>query len=452
MTRDNDTRIDRFVVVFIGCAFILYHGLIDQYYRLSADDFSGWGFAQEGFPGIGYAWHYYMSWEGPFLSMFLQGLSMWAVVIGTPPAVILIGTKMALLGACYYMLIGLTGRWHIAASRAKVLMLSLSMTITLYTISPAPDETWHWLIGISYLYPLIFLLIGTGLLLQGKIMLAAIPLVFVVHSNATFSTILFGAFMLVAIAASKAMPKTRNQWVLLMVILLVFLVLYLVAPGNYVRLSQSPTIGPNPINQFFKGLQNLIISYNVAKMDRVLLCCMTLCTVITVLPNELKPKKAWHWTLPLALYISFILIHEFLFVFITGHYEWPRVLTLHSFLFLAMVLTYSLWLWSLLGAKFGQTVPRLFYLGLLGSMAMMYLDLGQELRAAKEMSMNYDVRNSEIFAFDGTASDTLLLDPVAYQGKLYFVDFSSDPDNWMNKDFRIAHGLEFKVAIRSEEQ
>lgn len=450
MIRETDTTLDRLVAILGGCAFVLYHVLIDQHYRLSADDFSGWGFAQQGIPGFGYAYHYYLTWEGPFLSMLIQGLSMWAVALGIQPVLILLATKMALVGAFCYLLIGLTHKWNGSPGYAKIWTIALSLTITLYVISPAPDETWHWLIGISYLYPIIFLLIGAGMLIRGKILLAAFPLVFVVHSNATFSTILFGAFLLVAIAGSKAIPKTRNQWAVLMAILLVFLVVYLVAPGNYVRLSHSYTVGPDPVYQFVKGLQNLIVSYNAAKMDRVLLCCMTISPLAFGLPQALKPHKAWHWTIPLAAYASFILIHESLFVFITGHYEWPRVLTLHSFLFLIMVLIYCVWFCSLLDIKPSRMVSWLFYLGLGGSVAMMYIDLGQELRAAEDMAMKYDVRNSEIFSYNGTASDTLWLDPITYHGKLYFVDFSSDPDNWMNKDFRIAHQLNFKLAVKPE--
>jgi hypothetical protein len=452
MIREADTAFDRLVAILGGCAFVIYHVLIDQHYRLSADDFSGWGFAQQGFPGIGYAYHYYMSWEGPFLSMLLQGLSMWAVALGTHPALILLGTKLALLGAFHYMLIGLTGYWTTPPSNARVWLLALCVTVTLYTISPAPDETWHWLIGISYLYPIIFLLIGVGMLIRGKIMLAAIPLVFVVHSNATFSTILFGAFLLVAVAASRAIPKTRNQWMVLMAILTVFLVVYLVAPGNYIRLTNSPTVGPNPTNQFFKGLQNLFVSYNAAKMDRVLLCCLMITGIAVGLPKKFIPSKTWQCFLPAAAYVVFVLIHEFLFVLITGYYEWPRVLSLHSFLFLIMTLTYSLWLWSLLGVKINGVAPRLFYLSFVGSVAIMYIDLGKELKAGGEMAMKYDDRNLKIFSYQGAASDTLLLDPITYHGKLYFIDFSSDPDNWINKDFRIAHDVDFKVAVRPEKK
>lgn len=450
MIRETDSKHDRFLAILFGSAFIFYHLLIDQYYRLSADDFSGWGYAQQGIPGLSYAWHYYQSWEGPFLSMFLQGISMWLVGIGIPPAAVLLATKLAVTASFYYLLIGLTFQWPSAPSKAKIWLASLSMTIALYTISPAPNETWHWLIGISYLYPVIFLLLGVGDLLRGRVLLAALPFAFVVQSNATYSTILFGALFLLAILMSRLKPIERKEWTTLVILLLLFLGIYLVAPGNYVRLEHHSETGPNPILQFMKGLKNLVISYNLAKMDRIVLCILALSPLASGLPKALLPKNVWHWLIPIAAYLIFIVVHGALFVFVTGYCEWPRVLTLHSFLFLITSITYGVWIFYIVPFKMGAIRKWIYVFGILGATMVMYKNVTSEIDSAKTMSINYDKRNEQIFSFVGTSNDTLVIDPINYGGKLYFVDFSTDPDNWINKDFKKAYGLQFKVATRKD--
>ena len=126
--------------------FVLFHLLVDSHYRPNADDFAGMYYASQGLPGLGYASRFYMEWEGPFMSMIVQGLWMRALFVGIQPGIIISCIKIMLLLSSIYMFNGLvqliSGKKDLAGS-----ILMPSFVTLLYIISSAQDEIWHWVMG-----------------------------------------------------------------------------------------------------------------------------------------------------------------------------------------------------------------------------------------------------------------------------------------------------------------
>jgi len=73
-----------------------------------------------------------------------------------------------------------------------------------------------------------------------------------------------------------------------------------------------------------------------------------------------------------------------------------------------------------------------------------------QLQQGQELRTKY-LNRLEVISSHTGVGDTLYVKPMNYNGLLYFSDFSTDPDNWINKDFRKAYDFEFKIAINENE-
>ncbi len=430
--------------------FTFYHLSLDSSYRMSADDFSCVNYASQGIPGFGYAWNFYLNWEGPFLLMFVHGLLLFTISIGVPAMYMLFVVKSCVVLANYTLLSSISKSLYLNWKISYRVVFSVVFTVALYLISSSKDEIWHWIVGVCYLFPIIFLQLGLASLIRGHILRAAIPLAFVVQSRVTYSIIIFGAIaLLAAFNWIRDNPKKR-EWAVLTALLLIFLVIYLIAPGNYARMSEVEYDFSHLMYQFNKGTRNVLISFNIAKLDRVVLVVLAFFPLKAGNYKKSALMKNWLWLIPGILYLLFVLIHELTFVYITGYHEWERVLSLHSFLFLVMCVAYGSWFGALLQAKAPNVGVPLGYIGVIGLITYLFSGFGNEYRKAKDLRKEYDDRMETILAFQGGKDDTLVIDQIPYDGVLYFEDFSEDPDNWINKEFRKAYNLDFKVAVSAK--
>jgi hypothetical protein len=441
-----------FVALNVVCAlgFLVYHIGLDRYYCLSADDFAGIDYAAKGIPGLGYAWRFYFAWEGPFLSFFIQGLLMSSVAAGIPAFIGLLIIKLGLVNSTMVLLRSVSKRFELNWSAQQICLAALLFNICLYVISPEPSQVWHWLIGISYLVPLIFLQLGTAALLRNKFWWATAALAFVMQSRATYAVLIFGFIVLLTIFNWWKRAENRKQWLLLSIFLFSFLLLYLIAPGNYIRLNDShhPSL-IRFIAQFKNGLHNLFVSFNIAKMDRVLFALLAVLPWVGLCKRVPRPQQLWQWTVPSILYLGFAIAHEILFVYIAGTHEWHRVLSLHSFLFLVMTFVYGFWFYGLVPIEWRMKARFVSVIGVIGILYQLFNGFGAQLEMGREFKANYDSRMASILEFDGV-SDTLYVQPLNYTGFLYFEDFSEDPDHWINYDFCKAYNLDFKIALQPQ--
>lgn len=435
-------------IVFSVAAFA-YHILLDQFYCLSADDFAGIDHASKGIPGIGYAWRFYMEWEGPFLSQVIQGLIMRAVAIGLPPVAMLFLVKLCVFGSSVTLLGSINKRWRMGWTGIQVTQSALAFFVTLYLISPSKPEIWHWLIGTVYLTPIIFLQLGIAAVIEGRFFLAIVPLAFVMQSRATYALLIFAALVFGVFISVLQRTNDRGKWLWMTLTLFLFLVAYLIAPGNYVRMTEHGKSISFMFSQFKMGLLNLLVSYNVAKIDRVLFGLMAGLPALLLGAKIPIPKNRWLLLVPLVGYIGFVVAHEALFVYVTGYQEWTRVLSLHSFLFLVMAWLYIGWAGFTLPHYVRELLWPASVLGLIGIMWFLYGDFGSEFNEARKLKVQNQERLAEVMSHQ-EKRDTLYVQEIDYRGVLYFEDLSEDPEYWINQDFTKAYRLEFKVATKND--
>jgi hypothetical protein len=424
---------------------LMFFAFIEQYYCPSADDFSGIMYASEGAPGFSYANQFYLNWEGPYLSQFLMGLLIRIFIITGSTSLVLGIPKLALILAASVFVRSLGARLNLGWSWSQSCLSAVVFTLSLYLISPTQSEIWHWLIGAVYLWPVIYALLASALILRGRLYLASIPVAFLMHSRITYGALILGALIL--FTASQYLRKSvdRKGWLIISLVAFFSLLVYVVAPGNYVRLSEHGNTLPFMISQFKVGISNLLFSYNLAKIDRVVILLLTIAPILLRSHSIVKKRLNWHLFIPAAAYLGFVVSHGVLFVVLTGYCEWTRVLSFHSFLFLMCCLFYGFILYGLIPSALRKRGWPLSFFGIIG--LLLYLQSGykSEVLAGQELQYEYSERMKEIKSHLGEG-DTLMIKKINYSGVLYFEDFSEDPDHWINKDFAKAYDLKFKIA------
>jgi hypothetical protein len=441
------------LAVLSTIGFLAYHLAVDFYYRPNADDFSGMYYASKGFPGLSYAIRFYFEWEGPFLGMIVQGLWMRLLYMGVPGVIILCTIKFMLFASSVYMVEGIiewvSGKkdWALAVLGGAVI------TTTMYVISSEQSEIWHWVIGsVAYLHPLLFLQLAIGLLFRGKIYLAILPLAYMMESRATYAVLLFGFITLITIWAWINNLDWKKKALIMDGVLLVFLMIYIFAPGNSKRISQGGFDMEHYIHQYIMEIRNLFLSFNLAKSDRLLMGLMLLVPLAPTLSTEqFQSIKKWIF-LPGLAYIAFALAHGVLFVLATGYAAWFRVYAMHTFLFILCALFYGHLAYQMLLDKrlgiWGKWLLPL--IGFVLLTASLYRHFPEYLVKGKAYSEAYDARNEKIFSYEGIGSDTLRIESLPDAGVLYYWEFSEDPNHWINKDFRTRYETEFHVALSAE--
>lgn len=434
--------------------FVLFHLLVDSHYRPNADDFAGMYYASQGLPGLGYASRFYMEWEGPFMSMIVQGLWMRALFVGIPGGIIISCIKIMLLLSSIYMFNGLVQLISGKKDFAGSILMGASFVTLLYVISSAQDEIWHWVMGtVVYTHPVIALQIGIGLLCRKKFIWAILPFAYIMQSRATYAVLFYGLSFLIVLYAWLKNTNWKKQITVANIFLLLCFLVYLLAPGNANRMSPEGFDMAHYIHEYRREIQNILISFNLAKLDRVFIALLV---IIPVLPSSgfVRESKLNMWyLLPGFAYLLFVLAHGILFVYATGYAAWNRVFAMHTFLFVIVCGFYAYTAYTKWAPD--STKNKIMKLGVSLALAFlmfkMYQPLSHQLQLGKSFAEAYDVRSEEIFNFEGTATDTLFIDALPDAGILHYWEFSEDASFWVNDDFRMRYDVEFQVALKPQE-
>ncbi len=443
-------------ILAIGSAlgFVVFHVLVDSHYRPNADDFAGMYYASQGLPGIGYASRFYMEWEGPFLSMIVQGLWMRALYIGVLGGLIISCIKVMLLLSSVYMFGGITQALSGKKNMTDSVLLGSTFVTVLYLISSAQDEIWHWVMGtVVYTHPIIALQIGMGLLCRKKFIWAILPFAYIMQSRATYAVLFYGLTTLLVVYAWSQNTSWKKQITMANVFLLLCFLIYLFAPGNANRMSPEGFDMAHYIHEYQREIKNILISFNLAKLDRVFIGLLVMIPVLPVAAFvREKPLKAWY-LLPGVAYLLFVLAHGVLFVYATGYAAWHRVFAMHTFLFFVVCLFYAYIAYNKwVSASIKEMTARFVMpLALAFLVFKLYNPLSQQLKLGKEFSEAYDIRSEKIFAFEGATADTLFIQKLPDSGVLHYWEFSVDASGWINDDFRMRYDIPFQVALKPEE-
>jgi len=447
-------KLKTLLAICSALGFVVFHFLTDFHYRPNADDFAGMFYASQGLPGIGYASRFYMEWEGPFLSMIVQGLWMRALFLGVPGGIIISVIKVIMLISSVYMFNGIIQLFSGKKDLITSVISGAVSTTTLYLISSSQEEIWHWVMGtVVYIHPLVFLQLTIGLLCRRKFALAVFPMAYIMQSRATYAVLFYGLITLLVIYAWAKNTKWKKQATVANLILLIAFLIYLFAPGNANRMSPEGFDMAHYIHEYRKEVRSILMSFNIAKIDRIMIGLIAFVPFIPA-SGYLKFKTMKYWVvLPGLAYILFVLVHGIIFVYATGYAAWYRVFSMHTFLFFLVCLFYCyVGLNNWLNEELRNKLKR--YLAPL-AMALLffklYFPLGDQLKAGKSFAEAYDDRNTMIFSFQGAPSDTLFISALPKPGVLHYWEFSENAGFWINDDFRMRYDIEYQIALRPAE-
>lgn len=436
--------------------FILFHLLVDSHYRPNADDFAGMYYASKGLPGIGYATRFYLEWEGPYLSMIVQGLWMRALYDGVSGGLIITLIKLMLLLSSIFAYSGLQKLLNGKANYSNATIAASVTVMVLYLISSSKEDIWHWVMGtVVYVHPQIALMLTLGFLFRKKFVLALLPLAYIMQSRATYAVLFLGLVSLITAYSFITKKEWSTNAIFANIFLLGCFCVYLFAPGNANRMSSNDFDFAHYLYEYKKEIKNVIVSYNIAKLDRVVLGVLAIIPLLPVKTTPFKKNKVWWFTLPMLAYVGFILVHGLVFVYATGYGAWPRVFSMHSLLFFILCCFYGFLMFTefvprRVKQRIINVVPALA-VGLV--MFFTYKPFVSQLQQGKKFSEAYDARTERINSYEpNNASDTLFLKPLPDSGVLHFWDLSEDPSFWINDDFRMRYQIEYEIALRPQNE
>ena len=439
------------LVLGVGLAWFIIS--LASHYRLSGDDWYCLYNSKIGFPGVSSAALTYTGRDGAFLGFFIQAVSFWGLSHGIEYWTILMFLVFGLVASFIYLINSFLKL--IPKSSIVVLLISLIAIVSLIVGSPKIEEVWFWATGNCYLYPIISFSVMLGAMFRKNVPLAVMAMAFFVLSRVTYSSSVLACgvlFLFYICGQSKRMPH-RIEWIYL-IFYLVFLAINVAAPGNYLRMKTEvaePCVSVFCNQEFIAHLVELtkLIVYPL----RLAFFGIVVGFAFSKLDFKSTFAKSWSHFLPLALFVTFVVVHAILFKFATGKFGYPRVYSFHSFL-LHLVIGY----YSVLLVKLAQERIKLLNNPILvttiviaGSFALMgklYTGYAERLATVSEFSKQFDLRYEQILSSGTADADTLFVNRLPSSGMLFYHEFM-EAGYYTNMTFERAHDLPFQVAIKS---
>lgn len=445
---------------FTGAAIFLgglvYIGLLSEHYRYSSDDWYGLHLNSTGIPGVSYVAKGYFTREGAVLQGWLQGVTFWFQSQGVPFWVVLSTVYSALVYSNYYLLSGISKiRGLQKRPEGLAFFASAVFSVALILNSPSIEETWFWATGSAYQYPLIMFGLWIGFHLRGKYTLSMVPMAFFAFSRITYSATVFGIALIIGAFVWFKKGTISKEYIRIAAVYLLVLIIYVVAPGNWVRRANESAIESAALGiaDFIPQIKAFLTS--VVYPLRMALLGMATSLALSAYGLTLSLNRVWFY-LPILGYTFFVITHAFLFLFATGQYGYPRVYAFHAYLLNIIIVFYSLWFADRLrGSSWFKKQP--FMLGgasiAFGILFMCRLFVGfpDKLRRVSQFSTEYDNRYEMLVNSQAYTLDTVWVDRVSHPGVLYYHEFM-EPGYYTNMTFEMAHELPFKVGVKKQEE
>jgi len=436
-----------FQISFI-CLTIGYFLFVGYYSRLSADDYSSqWVIREHGV--FGTAVYVYMTWGGSFLLQVIDGII--TTIFGH--AHTLFAYSLFLITAYYlvmcFFLVSIHNYLLLKINYLNIFFISAVVLTAFYFATPDIGMLWHWISGSSvYILSILFLLLGLALLIRRNYFLSIFPLLVFTHCRITWDLIFF-LFYFLGILFTKG-KEIRKKHIFIFSILCIGAIIYVIAPGNYIR--HTATIQGHHHASFGYIISHYLTNLYIYKMSYALLAifllipfCKDICYKITAIKI---PK-----IVPLAVLIVSTLIQMVvLYVAVTDFYFTDRVWSLFTLLAIFVLIYYFSVVFVKFEKRFSIVFLILFFIGLVGSNYLYIKTMINNRAGFKAFSEQYDKRMNYILSQKSKTITVLKLDKIQPPNLLYYVEFSEDPNNWVNSDFKKALELPFDVILDTRSQ
>ena len=219
-------------------SLLICHFTFSYYGRLESDDYNLIAYLRDkGF--FGTISFIYMEWEGAFGVLLVSLLKIKFTVLINSLFIHNIVSTIITLYSVFYFIRTILLRYFSVHEKNYALILSILIYSDLYYNDLAINDTWYWLCGSIYFFMPCLLLFFTAILINNnnKYLNTLAYFYFFIYgaSRFNYSVILLSILGLILLYYWCKNKIVHKKIVLLFLLVLLALIIYVIAPGNYVR-------------------------------------------------------------------------------------------------------------------------------------------------------------------------------------------------------------------------
>lgn len=321
--------------------FCICHFAFSYHSRLESDDYNLIGYLNnKGF--FGTIKFIYLSWEGAFGVLVISLLKIKFALLFNSILIHDIVSTVITFYCFYYFIKTILAQYLAITENHYPFILTILIYVNLYYNDLAINDTWYWLCGSVYFFMPILLLFFIAVLINNTnkflVILAYVYFFLYGASRLNYAVILLSVLGIMFLYYWFK-KKTFNKTIfLLCVLVLSSLIIYVIAPGNYIRrneeLKQVLTLGDyivGPLKMCFWFIYRYIIlklPYHILFMLPALFIGYLLKEKIeAVLPSKKHVLKFITW---IFVFCFFCIYMQSLSMFIAKGGQMPRTLVMVS--------------------------------------------------------------------------------------------------------------------------
>jgi hypothetical protein len=437
--------------ILVSFCFPAFYITISFYARYNADDFTLMEHVRANNGALGAAIWLYFNYEGSFL-IFVREYAFYYFPI---PVFFIITITLHLLAA-----------WFLVSSffvfiKSKISLLDSWVIASvlcgcLYFLSFDVQGTYHWLAGTVYICVVTCTFWAFGFLLRAKYWLALPFFIFLMQSRINFSALIFMAYGLLFLYQYFIRKSFNRQMFYSLVLMFISLIVYIIAPGNWLRSVTGEVENANLMDT----VKMVLVDEYTKHLPHAIFYSIIIALMLPLDFIEKIKMKGVTIFLPCVLLLLFAFSNMF-FMFISTKlfYYSYRVWVVNTAIY-ALVVCYYVALVVGFVRKYVSTkkkivfVPVLGLIGMLVLYAYVFVNLAnRNVVLAVNYSREYDNLMTRIERVKLPAQDTLwvpTLPPAGVLRNFYILAVEKtkpfESAN-INKNFWKFHKLNYKVYM-----
>lgn len=246
-----------FSVFFLLAAFLLSHFLFAYYSRYTADDYSLMALIREKGVARFSVW-FYMNHEGCFSTWVYQALLCKSMLFFSKPLVFLLFFLLLSLFCLYKSFQALFFALTHRSERLYSLLFSVLVLAAFYMTTYGVSEAFYWCVGGVYLVfaSLFIYAFTTFLLSENKWYLSCCFLAFFLFGMSRLNYAFIAGALIGVFFIGRWVNLRRIEWkyVFALIFLVLGVLIYVVAPGNYIRRGSSGLPAMHTLVSDIKGI------------------------------------------------------------------------------------------------------------------------------------------------------------------------------------------------------
>lgn len=449
----------------ISILFVALLFMLSFYSRLATDDY--YFIADVRDNGInGSVYSQYMAWCGRYSACYL--VDIFYAAFGTDQTwyfIYPLASFILLIAGLYLLFSAIAFQFSFALTKTQQLLYSILFTCLLFFLSVDIGETWLWYCSLSsYLWSLIAFVWGLAFLFGDhkpvvSFSISSLSFLFLGGASEVYSAI-FGLLMMVYLIfrykqlggfshfiADKNIKKFLVQYF----IFGIAFVLFLVAPGNYLRDELFPQ--HEVLNTFFITAKS-IVKFGILYLPPRLAYILAFAAPFIVLGQGIRNKHS-NWNIPFRsffwkasiLFVGVLLLFFLTVAFVMVETGPPRIWFMVSILlstYLAAICFYAGYS-NFLNEQKTKILST-------GGIILAFIILGYTGINQFKIVRTYAKANDERVLYlkglkETILQDTLiLLKPLPPSGMLYSAEIKPDTTHFSNKELKMGYDLKFHVA------